>query len=86
MKYRDNTSASKQLIDKISKMSPMAVEVAYLYANNYMLYGLDVTDKWVTAVQNASALEKAYAKGYYDALQSQKENVKENLDENQNRI
>lgn len=77
MKCRDNTS--NQLIDKLSKMSPMAIELAYLYANNYMLYGLDVTDKWVTAVQNASALEKAYAKGYYDALQSMAErNVKEN--------
>lgn len=29
----------------------------------------DVTEKWVTATQNANALEKAYKKGYYDALQ-----------------
>ena len=28
---------------------------------------------WITATQNASALEKAYRKGYYDALQRQSE-------------
>lgn len=30
-------------------------------------------DKWLTATQNASALEKAYGKGYYDALQRREE-------------
>lgn len=58
----------KRLIDELSKMPPMVIETAYLYAINYTLYGEDVTEKWVTATQNASALEKAYNKGYYDAL------------------
>ena len=60
---------SKQLIDELSKMSPMVIATAYLYAINYTLYGEDVTEKWVTATQNVSALEKAYRKGCYDALQ-----------------
>lgn len=60
---------SKQLIDELSKMPPMVIATAYLYAINYTLYGEDVTEKWVTATQNVSALEKAYRKGYYDALQ-----------------
>ena len=51
----------------------MVLATAYLYATNYTLYGEDVTEKWLTATQNASALEKAYRKGYYDALQRQEE-------------
>lgn len=59
---------SKQLIDELSKMPPAVIATAYLYALNYTLYGEDVTEKWETTTQNASALEKAYRKGYYDAL------------------
>ena len=61
---------SKQLIDELSKMPPMVIATAYLYAINYTLYGEDVTEKWLTATQNAAALERAYQKGWYDALQS----------------
>ena len=64
---------SKQLIDELSKMSPMVIATAYLHAINYTLYGEDVTEKWVTAIQQSGALEKAYNKGYYDALQRQAE-------------
>ena len=64
---------SKQLIDELSKMPPMVIATAYLYAINDTSYGVDVTEKWLTATQNASALEKAYKKGYYDALQRQVE-------------
>ena len=64
---------SKQLIEELSKMPPMVIATAYLYALNYTLYGEDVTEKWLTATQNASALEKAYREGYHDALQGQKE-------------
>lgn len=64
---------SKRLLDELSKMSPMVIATAYLHAINYTLYGEDVTKKWLTAIQNANALEKAYRKGYYDALQRQPE-------------
>lgn len=60
---------NKQLIDELSKMPPMVIATAYLHAINYTLYGEDVTEKWVTAIQQTSALEKSYMKGYYDALQ-----------------
>jgi hypothetical protein len=69
---------SKQLIDELSKMPPMVIATAYLHAINYTLYGVDVTEKWVTAIQNAKALEMAYKKGYYDALQRQTEKEKGN--------
>ena len=64
---------SKQLLDELSKMPPMVIATAYLHAINYIRYGEDVTKEWTTATQNASALEKAYRKGYYDALQRQAE-------------
>ena len=63
----------KRLIDELSKMSPMVIATAYLHAINYTQYGVDVTEKWVTATQNTNALEKAYKKGYYDALQKHNE-------------
>lgn len=65
---------TKQMIEELSKMPPMVIATAYLHAINYTVYGEDVTEKWLTATQNASALEKAYSKGYYDALQRQAEN------------
>ena len=60
---------NKQLTDELAKMPPMVIATAYLYAKNYIEYGEDVTEKWVTATQNASALEKAYQKGYHDAME-----------------
>jgi len=51
----------------------MVISMAYQYAISYHLYGVDVRQEWVTVTQNASALEKAYRKGYYDALQRQAE-------------
>lgn len=64
---------NKELIEELSKMSPMIIATAYLHALNYTLYGEDVTEKWLTATQNERALEKAYRKGYYDALQREVE-------------
>lgn len=64
---------NKLLIDELSKMPPMVIATAYLHAINYVQYGEDVTEKWVTATQQSAILEKAYNKGYYDALQRQTE-------------
>ena len=60
---------AEQLIDELSKMPINVIAIAYLHAINYTKYGVDVTEKWLTAVQNASALEKAYRKGYHDAME-----------------
>jgi len=63
----------KRLIDELLKMPPMVIATAYIYAINYTLYGEDVTEKWLTAVQQASVIEKAYGEGYYDGLQKRAE-------------
>ena len=65
---------SKQhILEEMSKFDEMTLSTAYIYAKNLTLYGVDVTEKWLTATQNSVALEKAYKKGYYDALQKQTE-------------
>lgn len=69
----EDCKAMKFIVDELLKMPPMVIETAYLYAKNYVMYGENVTEKWLTAIQNTSILEKAYRKGYYDALQRQKE-------------
>lgn len=69
---------NKRLIEELSKMPPMVIATAYLHAINYTLYGEDVTEKWVTATQNASVLKKAYNKGYYDAMQKLSESEGDN--------
>ena len=71
---------NKRLIDELSKMPPMVIATAYLHAINYTLYGADVTEKWVTATEQAVILEKAYRKGYYDALQRHVESEEEDAD------
>lgn len=63
----------KQLIEELSKMPPMVIATAYLYAINFTLYGEDVTERWITATQHAKIVEKAYRKGYHDALQRRAE-------------
>lgn len=69
---------NKQLIDELSKMPPMVIATAYLHAINYTRYGVDVTEKWTTVVQQSSALEKAYSEGYHDALKRQAESEDRN--------
>lgn len=61
----------EKLLGLLSEEPIMVLLTAYLYAKNYVNYGEDVTKTWTNTVQNASALEKAYKKGYYDALQRQ---------------
>jgi len=67
---------NKQLIDELSKMPPMVLATAYLYAINYTRYGIDVTKEWTTAIQKSYALERAYGEGYSDALKMRVEREK----------
>ena len=59
----------EKLIELLSQEDTMVLNQAYLYVRSLTNYGVDITEKWVTATQNARALERAYRKGYYDALQ-----------------
>lgn len=41
-------------------------QIAMMYAKSIYLYGVDITEKWETAVQNHMALEQAYMRGRQD--------------------
>lgn len=61
----------KMLIESLEKMPARVIATAYLHALNYELYGVDVTDKWDTAVKNTDNLQHAYLKGRRDEAQRQ---------------
>jgi hypothetical protein len=61
------------LLDSLSEEPEMVIATAYLYAKNYVNYGIDVTNAWNTAIQQNAALERANEKGYHDALKRQVE-------------
>lgn len=56
------------MLDELSKEPEMVIATAYLYAKTYVTYGEDITKAWTTAAQQQTILEKAYNKGYADAL------------------
>ena len=58
----------EKLIDEMSKLPAMVLDTAYRYAINYVNYGEDVTQKWLTSIAKTRALETAYERGYYDSL------------------
>ena len=70
----DTENVKKQaLIDLMKDMPLSTLQIAFVYAKNFTKYGEDVTRTWLTATENASAMDKAYRKGYYDALHRQAE-------------
>ena len=56
----------QMLINELERMPARVIATAHLHALNYELYGVDVTDKWQTAVQNADNLQHAYLRGRSD--------------------
>ena len=56
------------LLEELAKENLQVLALAYVYAKNMYLYGEDVTKACYSAVENVSMLEKAYRKGYYDAM------------------
>ena len=68
----DNKMKKKKdaLLEELGKENLRVVSLAYVYAKNLHMYGEDVTKAICTATQNASMLEKAYQRGYYEAMNS----------------
>lgn len=57
------------LLAELAKEDLQVLSLAYIYAKNSHMYGEDVTKAVSSATQNVAMLDKAYQKGYYDALQ-----------------
>lgn len=66
LEIQDNDKEKAILLETLSQQSNMVLSQAFLYAQNLCEYGVDVAEKWSTAIQQAYALEKAYIKGRYD--------------------
>jgi len=44
----------------------MIEELAKAYATSLVLFGVDISEKWATATQQAAALNQAYIRGRVD--------------------
>lgn len=58
----------------LPKLSQQVTSLAYLYAINISLYGIDVTKTYDTVVEHAYNLERVYQKAYYDAINEMTDN------------
>lgn len=56
----------KVIIEELLKLPEMELVTALAYAKGLTLYGVDVTEKWLTATQMNDALSRAYEKGRID--------------------
>ena len=56
------------LLGELAKEDLQVLALAYVYAKNLHMYGEDVTKATYSATQNVEMLNKAYHKGYYDAM------------------
>ena len=58
----------RPILEELAKEDLQVLTLAYVYATNLDMYGEDVTKAIYSATENAAMLEKAYRKGYYDAM------------------
>ena len=75
----------QMLINELERMPARVIATAYLHALNYELYGVDVTDKWQTAVQNADNLQHAYLKGRSDEAKMHHDTVYSSINKMEHR-
>lgn len=75
------TNEKEVLIEQLKKEPIEVLSLAYVYAKNMHLYGVDVTETWKTATQQAEALYRARMEGY---VEGQKTHVIELEEERSN--
>ena len=68
MKKLSESRNKHVIMNELNELDYEVLSTAYLYAKNFHSYGVDVTEKWLTATQQSAALSKAYRDGYYDGL------------------
>lgn len=72
-------SGKQLLLDLLAKEPTMVLSLAYIYAQNYVQYGEDITKAWTTAVQQASILEQVRQKAWVEAYDSFKKKYETRL-------
>ena len=58
------------LVKHLFQYDEQVLSLAIMYATNYCKYGVDVTEKWETAVQQQCSLERAFRDGYSQGRES----------------
>lgn len=56
------------MLEELAKEDLQVLSLAYVYATNLHMYGEDVTKAICSATENTAMMEKAYRKGYHDAM------------------
>ena len=59
------------LISELNQFDVNIIKLALAQARYYTLFGVDVTEKWDTATEQAHALDSAYTKGFHDGAAQQ---------------
>ena len=57
----------ERMLASLAEESDMVIATAYVYAVNILKFGKDVTEKWMTAVEQSMALDEAYVRGRCDS-------------------
>jgi hypothetical protein len=68
-KIKINDSEKERLLELLATKPKEFLALAYLYAENYLKYGEDVTEKWDTATRQSSILATAYHQGQHDLME-----------------
>jgi len=77
----EGMSPEKQMImDMLSKADTRVLSLAYVYAQNFNDYGVDVTQRWDTAVTQSANLQEAYHKGYCEGARSVQGSITPSID------
>ena len=58
------------LLKLLAEENTQVLATAYMYARNFITYGVDVTKEWDTAVRQTEALNIAYLDGYREGYRS----------------
>lgn len=66
----------EDILEKLAKEDLQVLILAYVYAKNLYMYGEDVTKAIQSATENAVIVDKAYRRGYYDAIKIMAESEK----------
>lgn len=69
IRRQDALSVAKNLV---SNYSPQVLEIALLYAHYLDTYGVSITEKKETAVQQKEMLERAYVRGRHDEREAKR--------------
>lgn len=65
---KDRMNKREAIIKELNSVPTDVLALALVYAKYSKLYGENITKAWDTAVQQKSAMDNAYARGYYEAL------------------